>query len=236
MGGLSWERKGNLLESKGQPRGWKEHLLQCNGNLGRGQGIARGRTGNIAEFFFFQITESENHRMTQVGRGIKDHEAPTPLPGRATKLPCLLDQVTQGPIQSGLGHLQGWGIHNVPGQPVPRPHHSPSKEIPIFYLTALLQNCQRSCSPTTRLLPVSERAAHQPGAIAIQKPAPSLHSHHHPLQHLEQTQTARPLYRNHSYTAREVLRCLKMRASEEELKSLQNRLPWHQLWKLNTPS
>ena len=29
----------------------------------------------------------ENHRMAWVGRDIKDHEAPTPMPGRATSLP-----------------------------------------------------------------------------------------------------------------------------------------------------
>jgi len=30
----------------------------------------------------------------------------------------------QGPIQPGLEHLQGRGIHNLSGQPVPAPHHS----------------------------------------------------------------------------------------------------------------
>jgi len=29
----------------------------------------------------------ENHRMAWVGRDIKDHEAPTPMPSRATSLP-----------------------------------------------------------------------------------------------------------------------------------------------------
>ena len=42
----------------------------------------------------------------------------------------ILDQVAQGPIQPGLEHLQGWGIHNLSGQPVPAPHHSPGKELP----------------------------------------------------------------------------------------------------------
>jgi len=32
--------------------------------------------------------------------------------------PHLLDQVAQGPIQPGLEHLQGQGIHNLSGQPV----------------------------------------------------------------------------------------------------------------------
>ena len=43
--------------------------------------------------------------------------------------PHLLDQVAQGPIQPGLEHLQGWGIHNLSGQPVSAPHHSPGKEL-----------------------------------------------------------------------------------------------------------
>ena len=28
----------------------------------------------------------------------------------------MLDQAAQGPIQPGLKHLQGWGIHSLPGQ------------------------------------------------------------------------------------------------------------------------
>ena len=55
--------------------------------------------------------------------------------------PHLLDQVTQGPIQPDLEHLQGQDIHNLSGQPVPAPHHSHSKELPpdIQPKSALLQ-------------------------------------------------------------------------------------------------
>jgi len=42
----------------------------------------------------------------------------------------ILDRAAQGPIQPGLKHLQGWGIHNLSGQLVPVPHHSHSKELP----------------------------------------------------------------------------------------------------------
>jgi len=31
--------------------------------------------------------KSQNHRMAWVGRDLKDHESPTPPPGRATTLP-----------------------------------------------------------------------------------------------------------------------------------------------------
>ena len=33
------------------------------------------------------FTESQNPRTAWVGRDFKDHESPTPLPGRATNLP-----------------------------------------------------------------------------------------------------------------------------------------------------
>ena len=33
------------------------------------------------------------------------------------------DQAAQSHIQPGLECLQGWGIHNLPGQPVPVCHH-----------------------------------------------------------------------------------------------------------------
>ena len=58
------------------------------------------------------------------------------------QLPCLiLDQAAQGSIQPVLEHLQGWGIHNLSGQPVPAPHYSHSKEIPpdIQHKSSLLQ-------------------------------------------------------------------------------------------------
>jgi len=57
-----------------------------------------------------------------------------------SKLPChrqdhqlphlILDQAAQGPIQPGLEHLQGQGIHNIFGQPVLAPYHFHSKELP----------------------------------------------------------------------------------------------------------
>jgi len=42
----------------------------------------------------------------------------------------ILVQAAQGSIQPGLEYLQGWGIHNLSGQPVPAPHHSHRKELP----------------------------------------------------------------------------------------------------------
>ena len=41
----------------------------------------------------------------------------------------IRDQAAQCLTQPGLEHLQGRGIHNLSGQPVPAPHHSHSKEL-----------------------------------------------------------------------------------------------------------
>ena len=63
--------------------------------------------------------------MAWVGRDFRDHQAPTPLMHAGppvsilnTRPPC------PGPIQPGLEHIQGQGIHNLPGQPLTAPRHS----------------------------------------------------------------------------------------------------------------
>ena len=43
-----------------------------------------------------------------------------------------LDQSAQSHIQPGLECLQGWGIHNLLGQPVPVRHHSLSEKLPLI--------------------------------------------------------------------------------------------------------
>ena len=40
------------------------------------------------------------------------------------------DQDAQSHIQPGLECLQGWGIHNLLGQPVPVRHHPLSEKLP----------------------------------------------------------------------------------------------------------
>ena len=45
----------------------------------------------------------------------------------------ILYQLAQGPIQPVLEHLQGRGIHSLSGQPVPEPHHSLGKELPLIF-------------------------------------------------------------------------------------------------------
>ena len=60
-----------------------------------------------AVILFPKFTESQNHRMAWVGRDLKDHESPNPLPQAGPPTPHLIpDQAAQGPIQLGLEHLQ----------------------------------------------------------------------------------------------------------------------------------
>jgi len=55
--------------------------------------------------------------MAWVGWDLKDHEAPSPCCRQSSQPPHLIPaQVAQGPIQPGLEHLHGWGIHSLSGQ------------------------------------------------------------------------------------------------------------------------
>jgi len=69
-----------------------------------------------------------------VGRDLKDHQVPTPLPQQGHQsLDLVLDQVAQDPIQPGFKHLQGWDPHNLSGQHILPPHHSLSNKIPLTF-------------------------------------------------------------------------------------------------------
>jgi len=50
----------------------------------------------------------------QLGRDLKAHMVPTPCCRQGYHPPA---RAVQGPIQPGLEHLQGWGIHSFSGQP-----------------------------------------------------------------------------------------------------------------------
>ena len=75
---------------------------------------------------------SQNHRITE-WPGLEGTSRIMNL-----QLPCQEGPPTSpftrpgcpGPLQPGLEHLQGRGIHNLSGQPAPAPHHSPCKELP----------------------------------------------------------------------------------------------------------
>ena len=69
--------------------------------------------------------------MIWVGKDFKDHPVPTPSHGQGGQpLHQALDQTAQSPIQPGLEHFQGWGIHSFSGQLLPARHHPLSKKFP----------------------------------------------------------------------------------------------------------
>ena len=79
------------------------------------------------------LVQSQNHTESQNGlrwKGPQGSWISNPPARQGHQPPHLLDQVAQGPIQPGLEQLQGRGIYNLSGQPVPAPHHTPGKELP----------------------------------------------------------------------------------------------------------
>lgn len=65
----------------------------------------------------------QNHRM--VWRDIKAHPGPTPA---SISRESALEQAIPSPIQAGLEHFQGQGIHSFSRQPVLVSHHTHRKE------------------------------------------------------------------------------------------------------------
>ena len=79
----------------------------------------------------------------------------------------MLDQAAQGPIQSDLEHLQGWGIHNLSGQlfqyltnlfvknfPLTSNLNLPSLNLKPFPLVLQLSTLSKSDSPPVCSLPL----------------------------------------------------------------------------------
>ena len=63
----------------------------------------------------------ESLRLEKTSKIIRSNHQPTP--------PCLLNHIPKCHIYTFFEHLQGWWLHHCPGQPVPMPDHSLSKEI-----------------------------------------------------------------------------------------------------------
>ena len=76
-----------------------------------------------AVFHGFTHTESQNHRMSGVGRDLWGSPSPTPLLKQGHP-----EQAAQDRVQAGLEYLQRRRLHNLPGQPVPVLHH-PQREV-----------------------------------------------------------------------------------------------------------
>ena len=73
------------------------------------------------------IIESQNHRMAWVEKDHSDHPVSAPLL-------CAASPTTRPGCpepQPGLECLQGWGIHNLLGQPVPVRHHPLCENLPF---------------------------------------------------------------------------------------------------------
>ena len=73
------------------------------------------------------VIESWNNRMAWVEKDHSDHQVSTPCYVQGRQPP---DQAAQSHIQPGLEWLQGWGIHNLLGQPVPVHHHPLREKLP----------------------------------------------------------------------------------------------------------
>ena len=99
---------------------------------------------------------SQNHRMAWVKKDHNDHRVSTPCYVQGHQPP---DQAAQSHIQPGLECLQGWGIHNLLGQPVPvRIHQYPS--VPAAGLSwGLRKGCTFPSCGGTRKLPNSVSTA-----------------------------------------------------------------------------
>jgi len=63
--------------------------------------------------------------VARVEKDLKDHPVSTLLLWAG----FTLDQAAQSYIQPSFECLQGWGIHNLSGQPVPVRYHPPSKKL-----------------------------------------------------------------------------------------------------------
>jgi len=67
--------------------------------------------------------------MAWVGRDLNNHQDPIPLL-QARPTTSRTRPGCPGPIQPGLEHLQGRGIHSLSRQSVPEPHRSLCNELP----------------------------------------------------------------------------------------------------------
>jgi len=87
--------------------------------------------------------------MAWVGRDLKDDQAPTPCHRQGCQPPYLmLDQAAQGPIQPGIEHLQGRGIHNLSGwlcQSLTTQYRSMSKAFTNILIT-FFKSCKSEAS------------------------------------------------------------------------------------------
>ena len=82
------------------------------------------------------VTNSKGKRLTRSNRKITHHRIigwKRPLRSSSPTIhptpPFLLNHILKCHIYRFFKHLQGWGLNHFPGQPVPMPDYSFSKEI-----------------------------------------------------------------------------------------------------------
>ena len=97
-----------------------------------------------------------------LGWDLKAHPVPISYHGQGCH---PLDQATQGPpVQPGLEHLQGQGIHNFSMQPVPVLHHPLSKKFLLIFNLNLMLYCNQNQNALGNL---RKRSSQRPSFTAI---------------------------------------------------------------------
>ena len=115
----------------------------------------------IIPSFGYTFENSQNHGMAWVGRDLKDHESPTPLPGRATSLPIYSTRLPRAPSNLALNtsrdrasttsrgslfqHLTTLLVKNFP---LTSNLNLPSFNLKAFPLVLLLSTLSKSLLPS----------------------------------------------------------------------------------------
>ena len=99
------------------------HKLWCWGTISGTQAASKLYICSTCRDIY-RITESQKHRMVEVGRNHWGSSSPTPLPKQGR-----LEQAAQNLVQAGLEYLQRRRLHNLPGQPVPVLRHPQTVEV-----------------------------------------------------------------------------------------------------------
>jgi len=135
------ERSGHTAESHNVHRAGLQHFF-CEKRLRLlGQFILEKKKGSLINVYkYLREVCKENHRIIEWLGLDGTSKFQMPCQRQCCQPLEALDQTAQGPIQPGLDHLQGWGIHNPSGQSGPAPHHSLSKKLPpgISYKSSFL--------------------------------------------------------------------------------------------------
>lgn len=93
--------------------------------MGLESGVNAGSTRTLGS----SRIETEKGRTLWVGRDLQSASQPAPCSDQA---PLQPEQLPQSPGQADLGYFQGWGVSDLPGQPL-------SVSPPSLYKTASVE-------------------------------------------------------------------------------------------------